>query len=208
MTYLRTSPINKRLSYLGNSQLRQLVNVLEFKEAFKQTNKAKKEVSVKVSKPQKAITKKHIAEQLDMCFEPNTQYTSAPVTAVKTFGTAKPIDLTAVPAAPVMTNREIRDEIINIFKNYLTNTYAPGSDNNTAVRAKLLNNHGYDLYKKCYEALDLEMMNEFKVDKQGLKKLGYRNMPGKKYIDVLEEKGQLWWLLKVATQKYASSNLQ
>lgn len=215
--------ISKRLTDLGNSQKHNLIRALDFKQAFNKLealDKTKKKASNGASTDSKTSsvnTTKHIATQLDMCFEPSktreqrttaaTLYTSAlQTTPLKSLGDAVVVcSLPTVSSVPTMSNPEIRNEIEHIFKNYLANKYAAGS-NNTLTRNKLYKEHRYTLYTKCYEVSDVELMRRFNVDKQGLKNMGYRQRPGKSYIDVLEEKGELGSLLNIAENLYGKSS--
>jgi hypothetical protein len=214
--------ISKRLTDLGNSQNHNLIRALDFKQAFNKLealDKPKKKASSEAgtgSKTHSVNTTKHIATQLDMCFEPSktreqrtteaTLYTSAlQTTPLKSLGDAVVCSLPTVSSAPTLSNQEIRNEIEHIFKNYLANKYAAGS-NNELTRNKLYKEHRYTLYTKCYEVSDVELMRRFNVNKQGLKNMGYRQRPGKNYIEVLEEKGELGSLLKIAEDLYGKSS--
>jgi hypothetical protein len=229
MSYMEESPLSKRVPYRGNSQMRQLINVLVFREAFKkykEANQAKKKGSTKADKPSKALTKKHIAAQLDMCFETKSQYGKvyakpcepvAPAMMIKTLGRAALTDEIPMehPHIPIVAKddtsdivkrrwKSMRGEIARVMREHAVATYGH-TEMTKDEQLKLWDVHYLEYYTNAYKAFDKKLCEAFNVNLPTLMRMGYVATDNN-YVDVIQGKGQLEEFRTVVYELYGKSN--
>ena len=229
MPYLPTNPISLRIPVSGNSQTRQLVNVSDFKDGFrkyKQATKEKDESKLKWVKKDAPAKKKHIAEQLDMCFESSTapkhtntteivlshkgkeaalvpvETLTIPKLSLDTPVTIIPTTVQASDEASILEDRwkALRSEIFNIMKNHVVHVHG-GHKMKNVEKNKLFDKHGKDYYTKAYQEFDGRLAKAHNTNIEGIKKMGF-NKGSKNYMNIIQEKGLLEEFKRVVISLY------
>lgn len=200
--YLPANPISLRISVSGNSQMRQLVNVSEFKDGYRKYKQAAQ--PAKNTTTAKRVVKL-IAPQLEFPFE-------APEAPKEVKSSSGP---TNTRIAPVVTKEEDEDVLqfrwktIRMNINKLIADYSekqlqlenvPARNKEAALKARIIKN-----YWQAYEEFDKSLAADAGVDIEKLASHGLGMVhrgKGKKYLDILQSKRLLQYLETVVERLF------
>jgi hypothetical protein len=206
IAYLPTEPISRRIAVSGNSQMRDLVNVSEFKDGFRKYNKERdsknkqKLESVRgtapsIAKPEKTKGLKlgrTIAPQLEMLFESTEP--KQPTVSVNVSLPCRPLEVanfhTEEKAVAEARWRSVRRDINKTISLY-TEKKLPKASEET-IKEAILRNYGlaYDEFDKVIakdHCIPVEDLAKYGL---GLGKRGKANA----YINIIEKNGWIDWM--------------